>query len=161
MKEFKENNISEQKKEDPVSIEQSIIAEGRRLLKEDPKGEWMGFLNNFYHYVLPENNDKWMTPRSKIKKIGCWDEKNRDRLEDISNHSEVWLNQTPKEFFETIDRIIAELDTDGEIMEAIARFCNVSNYGERAEAQSKLEEKLIPVFARLVATGYTMRELRG
>jgi len=133
----------------------------RESLENSIKAEESHFLNNFYMRVLPENNNRWITMRDKEKKSGCWDKKQRDTIEHPEEHSDLWLNQKPKEFFETIDRVIEELDTDGEIKRTIDKLCNVSDYKERGEVQDALEEKLIPVFERLTAMGYTRNELTG
>lgn len=155
-----QKKISQENNQSPLELEQSIIARGKTLLKEDP-AKWPGFLNNFHMYVLPEENKRWQTKRKQAKYLGYWDKKNKETTDNPEKHSALWLNQTSKEFFETIDGVITELDTDGEIKQAIDEFCNVTNYNERVLAQNKLEEKLILIFARLVAMGYTMRELRG
>lgn len=142
-----------------ILLEQSIIAEGERLLKENP-AEWPGFLNNFYRQVLPEGSALWKTSRKRDKESDNWNKKHRDIIEYTQGHSSLWLNQTPREFFETIDKVTKELDVDGEIRRAIDKLCEVTNYQERQIAQEEFEKKLIPIFARLVAMGYTRQELR-
>ncbi|MCX6762050.1 MAG: hypothetical protein NTY33_04425 [Candidatus Moranbacteria bacterium] len=156
----KQKKNTQENNQSSLELEQSIIASGEKLLKEDP-AKWPGFLNNFHMFVLPEENKRWRTKREQARKLGYWDKKNKETTDNPEKHSALWLEQTSEEFFETIDRVIAELDTDGEIKQAIDRFCNVTNYNERVLAQNKLDEKLILIFARLVAMGYTMRELRG
>jgi hypothetical protein len=149
-----------EKKPTPSELEQSIIARGKKLLKEEPD-KWPGFLNNFHMQVIPEKS-RWRTRREQARSLGYWDKKNKDTTTDNpAVHSNLWLNQTPKEFFETIDKVIAELDTDGKIVEAINNFCNIKRYEEKDKTLDELDEKLIPVFARLVVMGYTMQELRG
>jgi hypothetical protein len=156
----KQEKIPQEKNQFSLELEQSIIARGKKLLKEEPD-KWPGFLNNFHMFVLPEENKRWRTKREQARNLGYWDKKNKETTDNPEKHSALWLNQTSKEFFETIDGVITELDTDGEIKQVIEEFCNVTNYNERVLAQNKLDEKIIPIFARLVAMGYTMRELRG
>lgn len=151
---------TQEKKQTPLELEQSIIARGKKLLKEEPR-KWPGFLNNFHMQVLPENNERWRTKREQARRLGYWDKKHIDITDHPKEHSKLWLDQTSREFFETIDKVIDELDTNGEIKKAINNFCNLRNYKEKDKALDELDEKLIPVFARLVAMGYTMHELRG
>jgi hypothetical protein len=155
-----QKKIPQENNQSSLELEQSIIAKGKNLLKEEPD-KWPGFLNNFHMYILPEENKRWQTKRKQAKYLGYWDKKNKETTDNPEKHSTLWLSQTSKEFFETIDSVITELDTDGEIKKVIDDFCNVTSYNERVLAQNKLDEKLIPIFARLVAMGYTMRELRG
>lgn len=153
--------MSEIEQRNPDILEQAIIAEGTRLLNEE-SDKWPGFLNNFYTNVLPEENSRWRTRRQTAKDIGWWGKKNRETTDSIEGHSDVWLNQTPEEYFQTIDQVISKLDTDGAIRLSINRYCNATNYSESAKAQDELERRLIPVFARLVARiGYTRYELTG
>lgn len=145
-----------------ISLEQSIIDEAIKLRREDPE-KWQGYLNNFWAQVIPEDNRLFRTYREKERRLGYWDKKLREVVseEGAKQHSELRLSQTGQEFYETIDRVISEIDTNGEIREAITRLCNVQNANERGKAQDELEEKIIPVFARLVAMGYSMEELRN
>lgn len=142
------------------TLEQSIIDEARRLKRENPE-KWLGFLNNFWTIVLPEKNEIFITPREGSKKLGWWDKKREEVLldENKKKHSKLRLGQTDQEFYETIDRVIAEVDINGEIRSAIQKLCDTENYNKRGEVQDILEEKLIPVFARLVAMGYSKLEL--
>ena len=141
--------------------EQSIIDEALRLKAENLDG-WRGFLNNFWAQVIPEDNRLFRTYREGARNLGHWDKKLRDVIseESAKQHSELRLSQTGQEFYDTIDRVISEIDVTGEIRQAIKKLCNVQNVQERELAQEELEEKIIPVFARLVAMGYCMGELR-
>jgi len=145
-----------------AELERSIIEEGQRLRKEN-YDEWLGFLNNFWAEVLPEDNRLFTSPRKGFKSLGWWDKKLKDVLPEdrvrSGDYSELRLNQTGEEFYKTIDRVIVEVDPTGEIQKSIDKLCNVTNVQERQEAQDELEEKLLPVFARLVAMGYSRIEL--
>lgn len=153
----KSENLSQIKK---PSKEQTIIDKGMHYLKNEPD-KWPGFLNNFYTRVIPAENEQITTLRENLQEAGLWHMKHKDYIKELKDHSGLWLNQTPEEFFKTIDKVIEELDTDGKIKTAIRKYCDAKSYDERGVAQDNLEEKLIPVFARLVARGYTMHELRG
>jgi hypothetical protein len=141
-------------------LEQTLIAEGRRSLREIPRGN---FLNNFRQDVLPEDQGRWFSGRDKEKYLGGWDKKLHDVAspERAKAHSELRLSQTGREFYATIDQVIAELDTDGLLRKAIDRYCRIQTFDERGPLEDELEERLIPIFARLVAMGYSCAELRG
>ena len=146
-----------------VALEQSIIDEGMALREKDP--EWQeNFLSNFHTKTLPADAEQFLTSRKMAQKIGWWDKKMKDTLspEEQQNFSQLKMNQTPAEFFETIDRVIAELDSSGELRQLISDFCNPkinTNYETMTRIREQMGVLLIPVFARLVAMGYERYDL--
>ncbi|MFA5954664.1 MAG: hypothetical protein WC817_03965 [Patescibacteria group bacterium] len=143
-------------------LEQSIIDEGRRLFRERLDAR-LGFMNNFFMDFIPEGHEYWRSRRQEYKKDGLWNTTFREqigaRTDYLKGHSDLKLDQTTEEFYRTIDEVVAELDTNGEIRQAIDKFCGVGDFEIRSITQDELEEKLIPVFARLIAMGYSRHDL--
>jgi hypothetical protein len=146
-----------------AALEQSIIDEGRQLFESnDPS--WPGFLNNFIKDVLPIGSQLHRSGRDQAEQLGWWNKKFSQVIDptEQQNFSKLKMSQTSREFFETIDRVISEVDTTGELRQLLLQFDDNSvnrNFETNSNLFKEIERRLILVFARLVAMGYERYDL--
>jgi len=108
------------------------------------------YLNNF-HLKMPDGNDQ-SGYGSWYRELyhNHWEVKHRESKNNFGSYSGLFLDQSPKEFYEAVDLAIGE--------------CGIS----RAEITKMLEcsngrpkEIVLPVFIKLREMGYDRRDLTG
>jgi len=109
------------------------------------------YLNNF-HLKLPDNNDKsgygsWYRELSSKR----WDIKNNEYLRDVRTYSELYLSQSPKEFYGAVDLAVDEC---GISRDEITTMLEGSNEG-------RPKEIALPIFIKLREMGYKKVDLAG
>jgi len=120
-------------------------------------------LNNFFERVLTSyrNNsvlvEHWDT---KFEDIPCIKKRNGD------DHSELKLSQTPREFFKTIDDVIDQSTRRGKIIQLVKEYERIAKkyYDEEghkklSNIQQELNQKLLPIYKRLLMKGYNHIDL--
>ena len=135
--------------EEPIEVREAKI---RAEIGDD----WRNYMNNFWNNTKPDGY-----PRRNSQEMGRWNVKNKDQ-DPEGDHSVMYLEQSDEEFFATIDKVIDEMDKDGEIRKILNLLKPpYKNLGKIEVLEEKLNQKLLPVFIRLKAMGYTWGELSG
>lgn len=148
--------------------------ESRQLVEAQISSEGFGVMNNFIIRLAPRGRSMAeiekavamrdrrdvMNERVIHASIGTLDRTYRDFLfedHDDAEHrssdydySELYLNQTPRQFFEAIDRTLERLGYDTAVIADL--------YGNGAQ-QQRLYGMLTPAFLDLIEQGYTVRDL--
>jgi hypothetical protein len=109
------------------------------------------FFRNFY-MNLPSSNGAAIY-ESIVSDSSRMDRLQREMEDCPELHSKRYLNQTPREFFETVRRAIAEEGVD------VARMEFLQKVGMNNGSRKAFHQLTFPVFVRLVAMGYTERDI--
>ena len=144
------------------SMEQIVRGE---IEKESPEAKMvhsdpiMFYLNNFHlqifdtggyrrsFQVVPQYKEQFNTPHRKIViETG----KGSQRVYPDKSHSRVFLRQSPKEFFETVNRALKETGIDVNELKKLA----ISG-----DDRIALLHLLLPTFIKMREWGYKKREL--
>lgn len=146
------------------SMEKKVWAEIEK--KYDSLGKEKGhhhpvwyYLNNFILHVIGVGGayrknsivkENWNVPHKKIL-VNL--SEGKERVFPDKGHSKVFLRQTPREFYETVDRALKETNADvAEIKRQIA---------SRNADYIKVNQMLLPAYIRLRELGYNHLELIG
>ncbi|MBI3559173.1 hypothetical protein HY085_02145 [Candidatus Gottesmanbacteria bacterium] len=140
-----------------MAKEKEINAEIKKFKKRSPSG----WLNNFslhlpghmYHYLLmePTRIDKQFIEVIRISvREGRTSEDTLKRA--VQESSELYLNQTPREFFAKFDSAIKEAGLDTEKFEELLKSSSPEKY-------KKMNDLLEPVYKLLRLEGYNDHDL--
>ena len=148
--------------------------ESRQLVEAQISSEGLGVMNNFIIRLAPRGrsiaeieelvaqNERRHFSNERVKHafLGTLDIPYRNFLmgdpDDVESrppeydYSDLYLDQTPREFFATVDETLVRLGCDPEVIADL--------YGVTSE-QNSLYEMIMPAFLDLIEQGYTVRDL--
>ena len=136
-----------------ADLRKQLVSKG---MKDDPI---MHTLNNFYLQII----DTGMAYRNHFKQSPFLEVFNvpykaivfgNERVYPDGKHSKVFLQQTPHQFFETLDKTLEETYIDKNEVKKLAAS---KNYDDRL----KMYHLLLPAYIRMRELGYTKGELTG
>ena len=162
----------------PVEERWALVQEDIIKRREEKGG--LGFLNNFYAMLPCEDIQPGGGSRRKLcLNLGIMDISLRDRAtaegktREAIGQSELAWDQTPRQFFETIDRTINELGIPMERIlelqhqvymvtdEPISYRPNPREVKKATRLLGSLYELVLPVYAELRVQGYWHDDLAG
>lgn len=121
---------------------------------------WSGFFNNFSLWFPALNEGSVADQRGLLEKSG------RDLLfssfaaSNAEFFSEMFLEQTPRKFFQTIDGIAKELNITPEQIRNLKELqANSGSLDLQLQYFDKLQELIAPIYFRLRGMGYGHWEL--
>ncbi len=116
------------------------------------RDKWMYFIN--FHMRLPRKDLGGLSMSEKMARdYGYLDIKFIGRFPDAERHSELYENQTPKEFYETIKKALRE---KGISVDDVAKLNSESTKGEFVDESKIIElfKFVFPAYIRLREMGY-------
>ncbi len=125
---------------------------------------WVSQFNNFA-FRLP-NDENEGAYREVIKQQGNLDKTYKETFpfnvfgepDDFKGYSQLYINQTRREFFDTIDRVIKET---GISVSRIKKLQGLRNKpGIKKDSWQVLYKLVFPVYKKLREMGYTNADLR-
>lgn len=143
-------------------LPEEILEQAVELTKQRLKAE---FLNNFsFHFPVNTPETQHLNGFSYytdiVYKAGYWDRCHKDLLAEIEReggrvipHSAIYLNQTGREFYETIDQVTRQEGISQEDLDSESERFGYSN--------KNFNLIVFPVYVRMRALGYTHQELTG
>ncbi len=126
--------------------------------------KWPGFFNNFSTRFPALNKGSVADERGCLETAGAMDLPFSAffRPESYIYYSQKYLEQTPRAFFETIDRIAKELGiTQVQIRNLKELQANAGSLELRLQYFDELDELIAPVYFRLREMGYGHFDLTG
>lgn len=172
-------------KDGPINFREAIFLEIESWKKSPPEGfTWHAKLNNFHSYLpsddYPDGGGRQIG--HKVHVAGLMDIKNSEShhgVLQLLHHSRLFLDQTPKEFFEEIDKTINSLPEISFMkikrlqhehfkFRDICLFQNMSPEEEKREMEKikksmeilyTLYEYCLPVYVELRVKGYSHFDL--
>lgn len=148
-----------------------MSTESRQLIEAQISSEGLGVMNNFIIRLAPRGRTMAEIEESVARRdgrdvmnervihasYGTLDTSYRDFFEQDPEpsipgyeYSDLYLDQTPRQFFEAIDRTLERLGYDTAVIADL--------YGNGAQ-QQRLYGMLTPAFLDLIEQGYTVRDL--
>ena len=150
-------------------MEKETAEEELKRYKEE-HGERFGLihlLDNFLFNLPSDDFEEGGYYRKKSFYNGHYDISNKEHLlartpkhlieEVLKPHSDLKLNQTPRQFFETIDKVLQELDIP---VDEIKRLQHLG-YAEGKNIEYMLYQLTFPAYVKLREIGYTKQDLVG
>ncbi|MFH1834998.1 MAG: hypothetical protein ABH851_02290 [Methanobacteriota archaeon] len=136
------------------------MAELRQLVGRDTSYGVVvdGYLNNFYCNFAFNEGEKGRGSSARDMIVDdLWDQPNRMQVTGSDPHSELWLNQSPKEFYETVDRVAEETGVDVRLIQTWME--HRMGEGATEEETHAMDLNLLPAEIRLREMGYLTTDM--
>lgn len=148
--------MENQEAPNPEKIKEQILAEIAEFKREFPDQPLSDYFNNFGNNLPNEEAENkglyraLMQPNFDI----TFEEYAKKRGADLSEHSETYRNQTPRQFFETVDLALKESGISMEEYNRIRQLVKADHkYWEN------FYELVTPVYIKLRQMGYNEADL--
>ncbi len=139
-----------------INVEREI-GEWKKRNKED---DWHGFLNNFWCNLPDPAYSEGCRYAMLVQELGWMDKLNKDVIDpkSDSHQSQLYLNRTPRQFFQDVELAIQESGISKSELERLQRLNHEDFMGRHIY---KLYDLVLPIYKILREKGYNHHDLAG